>query len=97
MKNFAKKTAEAWMPEDIKLPFSLFQSIISLLDDFEIEDFDADTIQLYGYILFSLNKIYDEIKFKEAFTRFFYTENGYGHFKTHMDAELCPCEEDLPF
>jgi len=98
MKNLIVKTAEAWMPEDIKVPAYLFLNIIALLNEFEIEDFDADTIQLYGYVLHSLNKINAEIKFKEAFTRFFYTENGNDQFKTHMNSEFQSFyEDDLPF
>ena len=74
MKNLKNTKASAWMPVDIKIPSPLFHDIISLLEDMEIEDYLTETIQLYGYVLHSLNKINADIKFKEAFTRFFYTD-----------------------
>ena len=42
--------------DKVKIPKSLLVHIVSLLEDLEIEDYDPDTVQLYGYVIYSLKR-----------------------------------------
>jgi hypothetical protein len=88
--------AAAWIPDDVRIPAALFRAAISLLEDLEVEDHDSDTIQLYGYVLHSLNTIKANIDFKESFVRFFCSEEGHRCFTDHMNGVLLSNGE-VPF
>ena len=45
------------MLKSINISFELLNSIISLLEDIELEDYDLDFIQLFGYVSHSLYNI----------------------------------------
>ena len=78
----------AWVPEDVKISAALFRDTISLLEELDIDGYDSDIVQLFGYVLLSLNRIKSNIDFKQAFTRFFYSEDGHSCFSAHMNSEL---------
>ena len=42
-------------PNKVKISWPLFLSIISLLEDLDLDDFSSDFIQHYGYVLYALN------------------------------------------
>lgn len=89
-----KATADAWRPDDVSISAALFSSIISLLEEVEVDDYPADTIQLYGFVLHSLNAIKANIDFREAFTKFFYSEDGRCRFTLHMNNEFLNDDPD---
>ena len=88
MSSILKTTAAAWSPDDVTIPNALFNATLSLLDEFDIQDYDSDIIQLYGYVIHSLNTIKATLDFKDAFTRFFYTDDGNACFSAHMNSEI---------
>jgi len=89
--------ADAWAAGNVTIPVDLFFRIISLLNEMEVEfeEYPPETIKLFGYVIHSLHKIEANIKFKEAFTRFFYTEDGNDAFKMHIDDELLGSDGEL--
>jgi hypothetical protein len=42
-------------PAKVKISNKLFYSAIDLLESLEVDDFDNDTVQLYGFVLHALN------------------------------------------
>jgi hypothetical protein len=80
--------ASVWSPDDVTIPSSLFSAIISLLDDLDVHDYDSDIVQLYGYVIHSLNSIKGLLDFKQAFARFFYAADGLSSFSAHMNSEF---------
>ena len=44
------------MSKNIKISSELLNSAISLLEGIDVEDYDADFVQLFGYVSHSLNK-----------------------------------------
>ena len=88
MSNFDKTILTTWSPDDIPISAALFNAAISLLNDLDIQDYDADIVQLYGYVLHSFYKIKASLDFKDAFARFFYTQEGHASFSSHMNSEL---------
>jgi len=83
-----KETVDRWAAHEVVLPADLFYRIIALLDEFDIEDFDSDFVQLYGYVVHSLNMIKHVNDLKHAFTKFFYSQEGHHLFASHMNADL---------
>jgi hypothetical protein len=92
-----KENVDRWAAHEVILPADLFYRIIALLDAFDIEDFDSDIVQLYGYVVHSLNKIKHVSDLKHAFNKFFYSDEGHRRFAEHMNSELVSKDECVPF
>jgi len=51
----ANKQGLSYAPDKVKISNKLFYSTIDLLESLEVEDFDNDTVQLYGFVLHAFN------------------------------------------
>jgi len=57
------------MHDKVKISKRLLLSAISLLEDFEADDYSSDAAQLHGYVLHSLKKVKDDSDSRESFSK----------------------------
>jgi hypothetical protein len=74
------------MTGKVKISHELFQRIISLLESLELDDLDQDTVQLHGYVLFSLNRKKTAMQSRMAHQELY-----------HVNALFHDLEENVPF
>jgi hypothetical protein len=92
------KVPDCYKNTKIKIPRHLFYSTVSLLEDMDTDDFEPDTMQIYGYIINAFNNIKADLEFTEAYVKFINAEDVFLRFKDHMNCELTSYDEDnLPF
>ena len=82
----------------VKIPMELFSNIISLLEEIDIDSLCPDTIQLYGYVRYALNKKKNGMHQRGPQTGLFNAPNG--PFCWDAPGDMAPWDDDgleLPF
>ena len=84
------------MPLKVKIPMALFSSIITLLDDIDIDCLCPDTTQLHGYVRFALNQKKNDIQLRNSQTRLLYSQDALFGWDTARDL-MYSYDDDQPF
>jgi hypothetical protein len=81
------------MNYDVKISNALLDRTVEFLESLDTDDFQPETIQLFGYVLYAFRHLKSEIVLREAFNAMLSSEDGKQRFKDYMNsAFMCASE-----